>query len=64
MIDSDHPRLSISRQCELIHLPRASYYRVIGIEMNTETPENLEFMRLIDKEYTNHPYLKFRTLLS
>lgn len=64
MIDSDHPRLSISRQCELIHLPRASYYRVIGIEMNTETPENLEFMRLIDKEYTNHPFYGSRNLCS
>ena len=27
MIDPDHPRLSIVRQCELVSISRASFYR-------------------------------------
>jgi putative transposase len=50
-IEVDHPKLSVCRQCELLDLPRSSYY----YEPGQETPENLGFMRLIDKEYTDHP---------
>jgi len=53
-IEPGHPRLSIARQCELIGLSRASYYRGTGLGAQ-ETPENLELMRLIDEEYTAHP---------
>ena len=28
----------------------------VETEIGTETPENLELMRLIDKEYTCHPF--------
>ena len=62
MIDSDHPILSISRQCELINLSRASYYRAIDVDKGKETPENLELMRLIDEEYTRHPFYGSRKL--
>jgi HTH-like domain len=41
----------VCRQCELLDLPRSSYY----YEPGQETPENLRLMRLIDKEYTDHP---------
>ena len=46
MIDPEHPKLSVARQCELINLPRASYYRAINIgsSIGTETPYNLELM--------------------
>jgi putative transposase len=64
MIDADHSTLSIARQCALINLPRASYYRAIDIDMGTETPENLKFMRLIDEEYTRHPFYGSRKLCS
>lgn len=64
MIDADHPTLSIARQCELINLSRASYYREANDAMGTETPENLEFMRLIDEEYTRHPFYGSRQLCS
>jgi hypothetical protein len=47
MIDAAHPTLSITRQCELISLSRASYYRSVDTDIGTETPENLELMRLI-----------------
>jgi len=62
-IDPAHPRLSIIRQCELIGLPRASYYRPAS---EGETAANLELMRLIDEEYTRHPFYgsrKMRTYL-
>jgi hypothetical protein len=43
MIEPKHRRLSVRRQCELIALPRSSYYR----EPKSETEENLELMSLI-----------------
>jgi putative transposase len=43
MIDPDHNRLSIRRQCELVSISRASFYR----QPAGETPENLELMRKI-----------------
>lgn len=44
--------MSIRRQCELVGLNRASYY----YEPATETPLNLKLMRLLDEEYTAHPF--------
>jgi len=57
-IETDHPQLSIGRQCELIDLSRASYYR----RPVTESDENLVLMRLIDEEYTRHPFYGSRKL--
>ena len=54
MIDSANPDISIQRQCELISLPRSSYYRPCALQ--EETAENLELMRLIDEEYLRHPF--------
>jgi putative transposase len=48
------------RQCELIGLARASYYR--GGALGGETAENLELMRLIDEEYTRHPFYGSRKM--
>ena len=62
MIDSNHPNISIARQCELIQLSWASYYRAVDTAPNKETPENLNLMRLIDKEYTKHPFYGSRQL--
>jgi len=50
-IECDHVELSIARQCELIELGRASYYR----EPTSESEDNLQLMRAIDEEYTRHP---------
>ena len=58
MIEPDHPGLSISRQCELLGLSRASYYR----KAQGETGKNLELMRLIDEEYTHHPFYGSRKI--
>jgi len=55
--DSD---FSISRQCDLLGLPRSSYYRprVSTFESN----ENLELMRIIDKEFLRHPFYGSRKM--
>ena len=58
-IDAEHPQLSIARQCELIGLPRASYYREVRF---SESQENLELMRLIDGEYMRHPFYGSRKM--
>ena len=62
MINPTHPVISIARQCELIQLPRASYYRAVDYGPVVETEENLNLMRLIDEEYTRHPFYGSRQL--
>lgn len=50
-MEPNHPALSISRQCELLGMPRASYYYApVGV-----SEEDLELMRLIDVFYTRRP---------
>jgi putative transposase len=56
MIDPGDERLSIKRQCELIGLSTSSYYR----KVRGESKENLLYMRLIDEEYTRHPFFGSR----
>ncbi len=60
MIDSSHSQLSIVRQCGLLNLSRASYYR--HTDWAGESEENLNFMRLIDEEYTRHPFYGSRKM--
>ena len=60
MIEPDHNQLSIMRQCALLGLPRASYYR--NVSAAAESEENLNFMRLIDEEYTRHPFFGSRKM--
>ncbi len=59
-IEPKHPHLSIQKQCELIQLPRSSYYRESIFRQ--ESDENLELMRLIDEEYTIHPFYGTRQM--
>ena len=59
MIDEDHPELSVRRQCELVGLARSTLY----YEPAPETPENLALMRLIDQEYTAHPFFGSRKIV-
>jgi putative transposase len=51
MIDPNHPRLSIVRQCELVAISRSSFY----YEGKGETPLNLKLMRLIDEQFMDTP---------
>ena len=51
-METDHPWLSLRRQCELIGLNRSSYY----YQPATESPLNLTLMRLIDEQYLRTPF--------
>lgn len=55
MITKDHPKLSLSKQCELMSINRSSYY----YESKRESPLNIELMRQIDEHYLEHPYKGF-----
>jgi putative transposase len=52
LIEPEHPHISIVRQCELLELPRSSYY----YEPCPESAENLALMRLIDEQYLETPF--------
>jgi putative transposase len=52
MIEPTHPDLSLRRQCELIGLPRSTYY----YEPAGESEFNLRLMRLIDEQYLKTPF--------
>jgi putative transposase len=53
-----HPRLSVRRQCQLVGLAPASYY----YQAQPESAENLHYMRLLDQEYTDHPFYGVRKM--
>lgn len=52
MIDKSHAVLSLRRQCDLLGLNRSNMYYVA----TGEPYENLLLMRLMDEEYTRHPF--------
>jgi len=52
MIDRNHTRISISRQCKLLGLSRSAYY----YRAFPESAENLKYMLLMDKKYFDRPY--------
>jgi putative transposase len=58
MIDPGHAGLSVRRQCQLVGLGRATYYR----EPTGESAENLALMRLIDERYTACPFYGSRRI--
>ncbi|WP_084611426.1 IS3 family transposase [Zooshikella ganghwensis] len=60
MIDTDHHKISITRQCEQLFLPSSSYYR--GQSRIKKSAENLTLMRLIDGEYTRRPFYGSRKI--
>jgi len=59
LIEPSHPGLSVVQQCRLVDLHRSSYY----FQAATESPENLEIMRLIDEKYTKHPFYGSRKFI-
>ncbi len=53
LIDWEHSRISIARQCQLLGVSRSGlYYQPVPVSQ-----ENLALMRLLDEEYTRHPFL-------
>jgi putative transposase len=51
LIEPDHAELSVRRQCELLGLPRSSFYYTPA----SVSPDDLRVMALIDRAYTAHP---------
>ena len=59
-IEGNDKRLSISRQCELLQLPRSSYYRPRSSP--AKGADNQGLMRLIDEEFLKHPFYGSRKM--
>ncbi len=58
MIDRAHPTLSISRQCHLLEVSRASVYR----RPAPVSAEDLRLMELIDRQYLARPFYGSRRM--
>lgn len=59
MIDVNHPTLSVRKQCQLIGLNRSNLY----YKAKEESPENIYLMRILDEEYTRHPFKGVRRMV-
>jgi putative transposase len=57
-IQPHHQHLSVRHQCALLGLVRASYY----YQAEAESAENLHYLRLLDQEYTDHPFYGVRKM--
>ena len=55
---TDHPQLSISRQCELLKVARSSFY----YHLQGSTDEELTLLRLIDEQYLRTPFYGSRRM--
>jgi putative transposase len=51
-VEPENSLITIQRQCELIGLPRASYY----YQSQGESPENIRLMHVIDELFTEWPF--------
>src|SRR4051794_11918259 len=58
MIDRAHPTLSISRQCHLLEVSRASVYR----RPAPVSADDLRLMELIDRQYLAQPFYGSRRM--
>lgn len=58
MLDDPEANLSISKRCELLDLPRSTYY----YKPNKNMEEDLKYMKLIDRIYLNYPFLGSRKI--
>jgi len=58
LVETNHPQLSICRQCELLGLNRSTFY----LAPATESEENLRLMRLIDEQYLKTPFYGSRRM--
>lgn len=70
LIEADHPRISIRRQCALLSCNRSSLYygqkghikHELSKQPAKESKENLMFMKLIDHQYTKRPFYGSRRM--
>lgn len=59
MIEPDHPRLPITRQCALVGISRSAYYG----SPRAEGPETLAVMRAIDGQFLETPWYGSRQMV-
>ena len=59
MIATGHPEVSVERRCQLLGLPRSSYYRGTASGLRSG---DLEMMQRIDKLYMEQPWMGSRSL--
>ena len=59
MIATGHPEVSVERRCQLLGVPRASYYRGPASRLRDG---DLELMRRIDELYLQHPWMGSRSI--
>jgi putative transposase len=57
-INPEDWQLSVAQQCGLLDVARSSYYYV----PEPESAENLHYLRLLDEEYTRHPFYGVRRM--
>ena len=58
LIEPEHLILSVARQCELLGLPRSSWY----YKPQEVARDDLELMRRIDEQYTLTPFYGIRRM--
>jgi putative transposase len=58
MVESDHAKLSIEKQCHLLGIHRSGYY----YQPRPESETNLALMRLLDEQYMRTPFYGARRL--
>jgi putative transposase len=57
-VEPDHPTIAVMRQCELLGLPRSSYYyRPVPVR-----DEELTLLRRLDEQYTRTPFYGVRRM--
>jgi putative transposase len=57
LVEAEHEQISLQRQCELLGISRTAYYY-----RPVEREETQQLMRLIDAEYTQHPFYGYRKI--
>lgn len=57
MLEPEHPRISLTRQCEILNISRASAYYQPMVDQR-----DIQIMGLIDKIYTNCPFYGSRRI--
>jgi len=57
-VEKDNGEIAVTRQCELLNLPRSSYY----YSTTGNDDFNLELMRLIDEQFTRAPFYGVRRM--
>ena len=59
MVENAHPGLSITAQCKLLTIHRSGCYYTPSVE----SQENLEIMRILDRQYFDTPFYGVERLL-